>query len=51
MSQKITTSSLEFTDAQYLVGTVVYVMENNDLSLLMLHIWSSYTMFAFTLQN
>ena len=53
MSRKITTSSLEFTDAPYLVGTVVRVAENNYLSLrschekqrlqivslLMLHIW------------
>ena len=39
MSRKITTSSLEFTNVPYLVGTVVHVTENNDLSLLMLHIW------------
>ena len=41
MPQKITTSSLEFTDAPYLVGAVVRVTDNNELSLLMLHIWSS----------
>ena len=36
MSRKITTSSLEFTDAPYLVGMVVRVADNNKLSLLML---------------
>ena len=41
MSQKITTSSCEFTDAPYLVGAIVRVVDNNELSLLMLHIWSS----------
>ena len=42
MSQKIMTSSFEFTDAPYLVGMVVHVMDNNELSLLMLHIWPSF---------
>ena len=41
MARKITTLSLEFTDAPYLVGMVVRVADNNELSLLMLHIWSS----------
>ena len=37
MSRKITTSSCEFTDAPYLVGTVVRVEENTDLSLRSCH--------------
>ena len=37
MSRKIMTSNWEFTDAPYLVGTVVRVAENNDMSLRSCH--------------
>ena len=30
---------VEFTNAPYLVGTVVHIMESSELNLLTLHVW------------